>query len=55
VTQKEVEATMRTAPVELLTQAETFVETGAAMAAAPTRNEDTSTASDLRADIETSG
>jgi hypothetical protein len=54
-TQREVEATMRTAPVVELTQAETFVDTGAAMAAVPTRNEDTSTTSDLRADIETSG
>jgi hypothetical protein len=53
-TQREVEATMRTAPVVEFTQAETFVDTGAAMATVPTRNEDTSTTSDLRADIETS-
>jgi hypothetical protein len=54
-TQREVEATMRTTPVVELTQAETFVETGAAMAADPTRNVDTSIASELRANIETSG
>jgi hypothetical protein len=35
-TQREVEATMRTAPVVVLTQAETFDDTGAAMAAAAT-------------------
>jgi beta-glucosidase len=53
--QREIELTMRTAPVELLTQAEIFVDTGAAIAAVPTRNEDTSTASDLQVDIGTSG
>jgi hypothetical protein len=53
-TQREVEATIRTAPVVELTQAETFVDTGAASAADPTRNEDMNTASDLRADIEAS-
>jgi hypothetical protein len=42
---------MRTAPVELLTQAETFVDTGAAMAAVPTRRENTQIARALRADI----
>jgi hypothetical protein len=46
---------MRTAPVVELTQAEIFVEAGAAMAAAPARNEYISTASDLRVNIETSG
>jgi hypothetical protein len=54
-TQREVEATMRTAPFVELTQAVIFVEAGAAMAADPTTNEETSTASDLRADIGTSG
>jgi hypothetical protein len=32
-----------------------FVDTGAAIATVPTRNEDTSTASDLREYMETSG
>jgi hypothetical protein len=54
-TQRKVEATIRTAPVELLTQAEIFVDTGAAMAAVPTRSETARTPKYLSEDIETSG
>jgi hypothetical protein len=53
-TQREVEATMRTAPVVELTQAEIFVDTGAAMAAVPTRSEEMSNARRLREDKEAS-
>jgi hypothetical protein len=48
----EVEETMRTAPVVELVQTETFVDTGAAMAAVPTKKRDTSAARDLQADIQ---
>jgi hypothetical protein len=47
-TQRDVEATIRTAPVALLTQAATVVDTGAAIAAVPTRSEDRTTVRDLR-------
>ena len=46
---------MRTAPVELLTQAETTVAVGAAMADATSRRAAASAAADLREDMETSG
>jgi hypothetical protein len=49
--QSEVEATMRTMPVVELTQAETFVDTGAAIAGAIHRDRDTSPAKDLRVDM----
>jgi hypothetical protein len=45
---------MRTAPVDVLTQAEMLLEMGAAMAAVPTRSAETVTAKDLMADTETS-
>jgi hypothetical protein len=46
---------MRTAPVELLTQAEIFVDTGAAIAEVPARSAETRTPKCLREDMETSG
>lgn len=46
---------MRTAPVELLTQAEMFVDTGAAMTAVLPRSETARTPTYLREDIQTSG
>jgi hypothetical protein len=51
VTQSETDATIRTAPVVELTQALTFVDAGAAIAAAPTKSENTQIARALRADI----
>jgi hypothetical protein len=53
-TQREVEATMRTVPFQLLTQAAIEVGAGAAMAAVPTRNEAARTPKYLSEDIETS-
>jgi hypothetical protein len=52
--QRLVEVTMRTAPVDVLTHAEIFVETGPAMAAVPARNTETRTPKCLREEIETS-
>jgi hypothetical protein len=53
-TQREVEATMRTAPVVDLTQAETFVDAGAANAAVAARSAETRTPKCLREDMKTS-
>jgi hypothetical protein len=53
-TQKEVDATIRTAPVELLTQAEIFVDAGAARTGATASSEAARTPRHLREDIETS-
>jgi hypothetical protein len=49
--QRDVEMTIRTAPVDELTQAEIIDETGAAIAAVPTKSENTAIANDLREDI----
>jgi hypothetical protein len=54
-TQRKVVATIRTAPVDELTQAEIFIDTGAAMAAVPTRSEAARTPEYLREDIEPPG
>jgi hypothetical protein len=54
-TQSEVEATIRTAPVVELMQAEMLVETGAAMTAALAKSEAARTPTFLSKDIETSG
>jgi hypothetical protein len=53
--QSEVEVTMRTAPVEVLTHAATVVDVGAAMAAVPSNSEEARTPRHLREDIESSG
>jgi hypothetical protein len=53
-TQKEVEATIRTAPVELLTQAKIFDDTGPAMAAVLARSVTARTPTYLSEDIESS-
>jgi hypothetical protein len=53
-TQREVKATIRTAPVELLTQAEIFVDTGAAMAAVLAISDAARIPKYLSEDIETS-
>jgi hypothetical protein len=47
--QREVEVTMRTAPVVLLTQAAIVLVTGAAIAAVPMKSEDTTTVRDFQA------
>jgi hypothetical protein len=49
-----VEATIRTAPVELLMQAEIFVDAGAARTGATARSEAARMPRHLREDIETS-
>jgi hypothetical protein len=54
-TQSEVELTMRTAPVVVLTQAEIMVETGAAIAAVLANKLKPNTPRYLAENIETSG
>jgi hypothetical protein len=54
-TQSEVEVTIRTAPVELLTQARTFDNTGPAMAVVLARSDAAIIPKYLSEDIETSG
>jgi hypothetical protein len=54
-TQSEVDATMRTAPVVVLTQAETMLDMGAAIAAVPAKSKAADNTRNLREDIGTSG
>jgi hypothetical protein len=53
-TQREIEATMRTAPVDELTQAETFEDTGAATAAVAKESKQEKTPRRLRENMDTS-
>jgi hypothetical protein len=54
-TQSEVDVTMRTAPVVVLTQAETLLDVGAAMAAVPAKSKAADNTRNFREDIGTSG
>jgi hypothetical protein len=53
-TQEDIEATIRTAPVELLTQAEIFDDTGPAMAGVLARSKKARMPTGLSEDIESS-